>query len=91
MCTIEKIRRLIFDNSQSPDKLTGKPKIVSLPTSLQESVKHKSTFTFTFAFAFTLLTIYEVSGTSQYLERCFTATNNDTILATLLHHEEDNF
>ena len=41
MWSVENFQRLIFGNSQSPDKFTGKPKIVSLPTSSQESVKHK--------------------------------------------------
>ena len=59
----------------------------SLPTSSQESVIQKSTFTFTF----TLRTIYEVNGTARYIERCWPATDNDAILATLLQHNEDNF
>ena len=59
----------------------------SLPTSSQESVKHKSTFTFTF----TLRTIYKVNGTARYLKRCLPVTNNGSILAALLHHNEDNF
>ena len=42
-------------------------------------------------FTFTLRAIYEFNGTSQYLEMCWPATNNDVILATLLQHEEDNF
>ena len=84
---VENFQFLRFVNSQSPDKLTGKPKIVSLPTSSHESVKHKSTFMLTF----TLRTIYEVNGTAQYLERCWHATNNIAILAALLQHEEDTF
>ena len=59
----------------------------SLPKSSQESVKHKSTFTF----VFTLCTIYMVNGIAQYLERCWTATDKDAILAALLQHNEDNF
>ena len=63
MYTLDDFQRLRFDNSQSSDKLTGKPKIVSLPKSSQEILKHKSTFTFT------LRTIYEVNGTAQYIPR----------------------
>ena len=58
----------------------------SLPTSSQERLKHKSTFTFTF----TLRTIYKVKDTSQYIEICWTATDNNTTLAVLLQHQEDN-
>ena len=54
----------------------------SLPTSSQERVKQESMFTFTF----TLRTIYEVNGTARYLERCWPATNNDTILTIYLIH-----
>ena len=46
-CAVDNFQRLIFDNSQSPNMFTRKPKIVSQPTSSQESLKHKSTFTFT--------------------------------------------
>ena len=59
----------------------------SLPTSSQESVRHKSTFMFTF----TLRTIYEVNGTARYLKRCWPATDNNAIIVALLQHEEDNF
>ena len=45
MCAVDNFQRLRFG---------------SLPTSSQESVKHKSTFMFTF----TLCTIYEVNGTA---------------------------
>ena len=38
ICAVDNFQRLIFGNSQSPDNFTGKPKIVSLPTSSQESV-----------------------------------------------------
>ena len=62
---VENFQRLIFG---------------SLPTSSQESVKHKPTFTFTF----TLRIIYKVNGTSQYLERCWPATDNDAVLVALL-------
>ena len=47
-CLFDDLQRLIFDNSQSPEKFTGEHKIFSHPTSSQESLKHKSTFTFTF-------------------------------------------
>ena len=57
----------------------------SLPTSSQESVKRKLTF------KFTLRTIYKVNGTAKYLKRCWPATNNNSILAALLQHNEDNF
>ena len=87
MCLVDNLQRLIFVNSQSPNKFTGKPKIFRLPTSLQESIKHKSTFMFTFIFR----TIYEVNDTALYLERFLTTTNNNAILAILLHHKEDNF
>ena len=60
-CAVDDFQRLRFDNSQSPDKFTGKPKIVSHPTSSQESLKHKWTFKFKFC------TIYEFNGTSRYL------------------------
>ena len=49
---VDNFQNLGFDNSQSPDKFTGKPKIFSHPTISQERLKHKSMFTFT------LLTIY---------------------------------
>ena len=39
MCEVYNFQRLIFGNSQSPDRFTGNPKIVSLPTSSQEIVK----------------------------------------------------
>ena len=71
MCAVYNFQRLIFVNSQSPDKFTRKPKIVSLPTISQESLKHKSTFTLTFK----LRKIYKVNGTTQYIERCWPATN----------------
>ena len=87
MCAEEKFQPWGFGNSWSPEKFTGKPKIVSLPTSSQESVKHKSLFTFTF----TLYTIYEVNGTAQYPEKRWTATDNDTTLAALLQQKEDDF
>ena len=74
---------------QSPDKFTGKPKMASLPTSSQESVKHKWMFTFTFTL--TLRTIYKVNDTAQYPKRCWPATNNNAIIDTLLQHKEDNF
>ena len=72
MCSVDNFRRLRFG---------------SLPTSSQESVKHKSTFMFTF----TLCTIYEANITAQNLESCWPATNNNAILAALLQHKEDNF
>ena len=87
MCAVDNLQRLRFDNSQSPDKFTGKPKIVSLRTSSQESVKHTSTFTFTF----TLRTIYKVNGTARYIKRCWPATNNGAILSVLLQHKEEIF
>ena len=46
-CAVDNFQRLIFGNSQSPDKFTGNTKKFSHPTSSQESLKHKSTFTFT--------------------------------------------
>ena len=67
VCAVDNLQRLIFGHIQSSNKSTGNPKKVSLPTSSQEIPKtHKSSFMFTF----TLRTIYEVKGTSQYLERC---------------------
>ena len=51
-CAVDDFQRLRFGNSQSPEKFTGKPKIVSHPTSSQEMLKQKSIFTFT------LCTIY---------------------------------
>ena len=51
MCAIDNLQRMRFG---------------SLPTSSQESVKHKSTFLFTFQ----LCTIYGVNGTAKYIERC---------------------
>ena len=86
MYAVGNFQRLIFGNIQSPNKFTGKPKIVSLPTSSQESVKEKSMFMFTF----TLRTIYEVNGTAWYLKCCWPATYNNAIFAALLQHEEDN-
>ena len=61
--------------------------IVGHPKSSRESVKRKLLVTFTFTFR----TIYEVNGTAGYLERCSPATDNDTIIATLLQHQEDIF
>ena len=87
MCAVDNFWRLIFYNSQSPDKFTGNPLIVSLPTSSQESMKCKPTFTFTF----TLRIIYEVNGTAQYIKRCWPSTNNDAILSVSSQHKEDNF
>ena len=72
MCTVDNFQRLRF---------------VSLPTSSQEIVKHKSTFTFTFK----VRTIYEFNGTARYLERCWPATENDAILVALLQHEVEFF
>ena len=77
MYAVDNFQRLIFGNSQLSKKFTGKPKIVSLPTSSRESVKHKSTFTFTL----TLRTIYDFNGIDQYLERCWPANDNYTIIA----------
>ena len=87
MCAVENFQGFIFGNSRSPNKFIGKPKIVSLTTSSQEILKHKSMLTFTFI----LRTIYEVNDTAQYIERFSPATNNDAILAALLQHEEDFF
>ena len=42
--------------------------------------------TICFTFTFTLLTIYEVNGTAQYLEICWPPTNNDAILTLYLIH-----
>ena len=52
-----------------------------------DNVKHKSMFMFSFTFH----TIYGVNGTDQYTERCSPNTDNDAILTTLLHYQEDNF
>ena len=68
MYTVDNFQCLRFGNSQSPDKFIGKPKIVSLPTSSHESVKHKSTFMLTF----TLHTIYEVNGTPPISQNVLT-------------------
>ena len=87
MCAVDNFQRSIFGNSQSPEKFTGKPKIVSLPTSSQESVQQKYTHTFTFK----LCNIYEINSTDQYLRSCCPVTNNDSILVLLLQHEDDNF
>ena len=67
MCEVDNFQHLRFGN---------------LPTSSQESVKHKSTFTFTFK----VRTIYEVNGTAWYLESCWPATDNDAILIIYLIH-----
>ena len=99
-CAVDNFQRLRFFNIQSPDKLTGKTKIISHPESSQESVKHKSTFTFTF---------HTIDPSTRSMaqpntppdsknthirpsinEGFRTATNNDAILAALLQHEEDN-
>ena len=98
---VDNFQHLIFGNSQSPDKFTGKPKIVSHPKSSQKSLKHKSTFTFT------LRTIYpstrsmaqpdispDIKNTRirpSINEGFLPATKNYAILAALLQHEEDNF
>ena len=42
---VDNSQHLIFGNSQSPGKFTGKPKIVNHPTSSQEILKQKSTLT----------------------------------------------
>ena len=100
-CGVDDFQCLRFGNSQSPNKFTGKPKIVSHPTSTQESLKHKSTLTFT------LRTIYpstrsvaqpdispdrENAHIRPSANKGFRpATDNDAILAALLQHEEDNF
>ena len=73
MGVVDNFQRLIFGNSWSPDKFTGKRKKIIV------------------IFTFTLRTIYEVNGTYQYLERISLATDNDTIITALLHHEKDNF
>ena len=86
MCKVVNFQRLRFDNSQSPDKYTGKPKIVSLPKNSKEGVKKR-----TFMFTFILRTIQKVNVTAQYIERCWPATNNNSIISILLQHEEDNF
>ena len=57
-------------------------RFVSLPTSSQEIERQESTITFTFI----LRTIYKVNGTARYLERCWPATDNDTILTLYLIH-----
>ena len=41
ICEVNDFQRLIFGNSQSYGKFTGKPKIVSHPTSSQESLKQQ--------------------------------------------------
>ena len=41
MCAVYDIQHVIFGNSQSSDKFTGKPKIFSHPTSSQESLKQQ--------------------------------------------------
>ena len=87
ICAVENLQRLRFGNSHSPEKFTWKPKIVSLPTSSQEIVKHKSIFTFTF----TLHTIYEVNGAARYFKMCWPTTDNDAIIAVLLQHKEEFF
>ena len=46
-CAVDGFQHFRLGNSQSPNKFTGKPKIVSHPTSSQERLKLKSTFTFT--------------------------------------------
>ena len=46
-CGVDNFQCLIFGNSRSPNKFTGKPKIVSHPTISQERLKKKSMFTFT--------------------------------------------
>ena len=60
---VDDFQRLIFDNSQSSNNFSGKPKTVSHPTISQESLEQKSMFTFT------LRTIYKVNGTDRYLPR----------------------
>ena len=87
MCAVDNFQRFRFGNSQSPEKFTGNPKIVSLSTSSQESVELKSRF----AFKFTLRTIYVINGTAWYLERCWLATSNNTILAAFCSVRRTNF
>ena len=48
MCAVEDFQHLIFDNSQSPDKFTGKLKIVSHLKFSKQILKLKSMFTYTF-------------------------------------------
>ena len=45
-CAVDDFQHLRFGNSQSPDKFTGKPKIVSHPTISKERLKHKPMLTF---------------------------------------------
>ena len=45
-CVVDNFQSLRFGNIHSPNKFTGKPKIVSHPKSSQEILKQKSTFTF---------------------------------------------
>ena len=74
MGVVDNFQRLMFGNSWSPDKFTGKRKTKIIVI-----------------FTFTLRTIYEFNGTYQYLERSSLATDNDTIITALLHHEKDYF
>ena len=99
-CAVDNFQRLIYGNSQSPNKFIGNPKIVSQKTSPQESLKHKSTFTFI------LRTIYsstrsmaqpDISPDSKNTHirpssnKGFRfATNNDAILSASLQHKEDS-
>ena len=100
-CVVYDFQHLIFGNSKSPDKFTGKPKIANHPTISQESLKHKSTF------KFKLRTIYpstrsmghpDISPDSKNThirpsinKGFWPATNNDAIIAAFLQHKEDNF
>ena len=46
-CMLDNFQRLIFGNSQSPNKFTGNPKTFSHLKISQERQKHKLMFTFT--------------------------------------------
>ena len=85
---VDNFQHLVFGNSQSPDKFTGKPKT---QINIYIYITHH-------------LTIYKVNGTSQYLPRqkkthirpyinkgFQPATDNYAIFAALLQYEVDRF
>ena len=83
-CAVDNFQRLRFGNSQSPDKFTGKPKIVSHPTSSQESVKKINVY---------IYIAHHLQGKlhSPISRKVFPCHHNDAIVAALLQHNEDNF
>ena len=72
-CAVDYFRRLIFSDSQSPNKFIGNSKIVCHPTSSQERLNHKSMFTFTFRIIYPYM---------RSMARCIVAARGGQLCAT---------